>query len=191
MVRWWQIGKRSEDLERELQSDLDLEEEAQRERGVPPEEASFAARRAFGNTTLIRERTHEAWGWAPFERFLQDFHYALRQMRRSPGFAAASVATLALGIGASTAIFSVTDAVLLRPLPYPNPQQIVRIWEQAPDGHTMNLAHLNFEDFRTQNHTFSSMAEYRVGVPGSEEAHTCPGGPYTGNRCICLWRSPQ
>jgi len=163
-MRWWQLRRRDADLERELRSDLDLEEEEQRELGIPPEEAHYAARRAFGNATLIKEQSREAWGWAPFERLLQDFRYALRQMRRSPGFAAASVATLALGIGASTAIFSVTDAVLLRPLPYPNPQQIVRIWEQAPDGHTMNLAQLNFEDFRRQNHTFSSMAEYGYGV---------------------------
>ena len=68
-MRWWQIQKRDADLERELQSDLELEEEEQRENGLSPEEARHAARRAFGNTTLIREQTHEAWGWASFERF--------------------------------------------------------------------------------------------------------------------------
>jgi predicted permease len=159
-MKWWQIGKRHTDLERELQSDLELEEEEQRLRGLPPEQARRAARRAFGNTTLIKEHTHEAWGWAPFERLFQDIRYAFRQQRRSPGFAAAAIFTLALGIGASTAIFSITDAVLLRPLPYPNPQQIVRVWEQAPDGHRMNLAQPNFDDFRTRNATFASLAEY-------------------------------
>jgi len=163
-MRWRHIRKRNADLERELRSDLELEEEEQRERGVPAEEAPYAARRAFGNPALIKDQIYETWRWASFERLLQDFRYALRQIRRSPGFTAAAIATLALGIGASTAIFSVTDAVLLRPLPYPAPQRIVRIWEQAPDGHTMNLSHLNFEDFRSQNHTFSSMAEYAFGI---------------------------
>jgi len=163
-LRWWQIRKRDDDLERELRSDLDLEEEEQRENGLLPDEAHYAARRAFGNTTLIREQTREAWGWAPFERFLQDFRYALRQMRRAPGFAVAAIFTLALGIGASTAIFSVADAVLLRPLPYPDPQRIVRIWEQAPDGHSMNLAQPNFDDFRSQSHSFASLAEYGYGL---------------------------
>jgi putative ABC transport system permease protein len=159
-MRWWQIGKRHNDLERELQSDLELEEEEQRERGLPPEEARRAARRAFGNEALIKDQTHEAWGWAPFERLFQDIRYAFRQQRRSPGFALAAILTLALGIGASTAIFSIADAVLLRPLPYSNPQQIVRIWEQAPDGHRMNLAQPNFDVFHTQNNTFASLAEY-------------------------------
>jgi predicted permease len=80
--------------------------------------------------------------------------------------------TLALGIGASTTIFSVVDAVLLRPLPYPNPQQIIRVWEQAPDGHRMSLADPNFEDFRAQNHTLSGLAEYNDGpesVSGGSE----------------------
>jgi hypothetical protein len=71
-MRWWQIRKRDADLERELQSDLELEEEEQRENGLSKQEARYAAPRAFGNTRLIREQIHEAWGWTPLERFLQD-----------------------------------------------------------------------------------------------------------------------
>jgi predicted permease len=91
---------------------------------------------------------------------MNDLRYALRMFRKNPSFAAVAVLTLALGIGASTSIFSVADAVLLRSLPYPNPQQIVRVWEQAPNGHPMNLAESNFDDFRTQNNTFASLAVY-------------------------------
>ena len=163
-MKWWKFRNRNADLERELQSDLDLEEEEQRERGSSPEEAPYAARRAFGNKVLIREQTHEAWGIASFERLAGDLRYALRQMRRSPGFAIAAILTLALGVGASTAIFSVADAILLRPLPYPQPQRIMRIWEKAPDGHTMNIAQKNFEDFQAQNHTFAAMAQYSSGT---------------------------
>ena len=156
--------RRKADLERELRSDLDLEEEEQRESGLSPEEARYAARRALGNATLIKEQTHEAWGWVRLERFLQDLQYALRQLRRSPGFAAAAILTLALGIGASTSIFSVADAVLLRPLSYPNPEQLVRVWEQMPNGHRPNLAESNFEDFLTQNNTFARLAAYDFGI---------------------------
>jgi hypothetical protein len=71
-MQWWQIGKRDADLERELQTDLELEEDEQRENGLSPDEAHYAARRALGNTVLIREQTHEAWGWAPLEHLWQD-----------------------------------------------------------------------------------------------------------------------
>jgi len=106
------------------------------------------------------------------ETLLRELRYGLRILTRSPGFAAIAVLTLALGIGASTAIFSVVDAVLLRTLPYPNSQKIVRVWEQAPDGHRMNLADPNFDDFRAQNNTFASLAIYGYGpssVSGGSE----------------------
>ncbi len=94
----------------------------------------------------------------------QDFKYAIRSLVKKPGFTVIALLTLALGIGAATAIFSVVDAVLLRPLPYPNPQQIVRVWEQAPDGHRMNMSDPNFDDFLAQNNTFASLAAYGYGL---------------------------
>src|SRR5487761_905188 len=95
-----------------------------------------------------------------------DLRFALRSLAKNPGFAFVAILTLALGIGASTAIFSVVDAVLLRALPYPNPQQIVRVWELGSRGNRMNLADPNFEDFRAQNRTLTALAEYDF-VPSS------------------------
>src|SRR4029077_12162748 len=79
---------------------------------------------------------------------------------KNPGFSAVAILTLALGIGGSTAIFSVVDAVLLRPLPYPNPQQIVTVWEKEADGSRHRLADPNFLDFRSQNHTLEGLATF-------------------------------
>lgn len=132
-MKWWQWKKRDADLQRELQSDIELEEEEQRERGLPPEEARYAALRAFGNITLIKEQTREAWGWAPFECLLQDVRYASRQLRRSPGFAITAILTLALGIGAATSVFSVVDAVLLKPFAFRDPDRLIVMRETMED----------------------------------------------------------
>jgi predicted permease len=164
-MRWWQFQKRNADLERELQSDLDLEEEEQRENGLSSDEAHYAAQRAFGNTTLIREQTHEAWGWATVERFLQDVRYAFRQLRQNAGFATICAITLALGIGATTTIFSVVDSLLLRPLPYPNAPRVVRIWNTfAPRGMTeIPFSEPEFNEYR-QSQSFAHVAGFSVGA---------------------------
>jgi hypothetical protein len=137
-MRWGQLKKRDADLERELRSDLELEEEEQREHGLSADEARYTARRAFGNPTLIKEETHEAWGWGPFERLFQDVRYALRQFRRSSGFTLIAVLILALGIGAVTAVFSLIDAVLLKMLPVENPEQLVQLKSISPAFPTSN-----------------------------------------------------
>jgi putative ABC transport system permease protein len=106
--------------------------------------------------------------------FFREVRYAVRALakQRSRGFAVVAILTLALGIGASTSIFSIVDAVLLRALPYPEPRELVRVWEQAPDGHRMNLSDPNFDDFRDQNDTFAGLAAYSFGsaaVSGGSE----------------------
>ena len=159
-MRWWQIRKRDQDLERELESDLELEEEEQRERGVPSEDAPYAARRAFGNTTLIREQMHESWGWAPFERFLQDLGYALRQCRRSPAFVSTAILVLALGTGVSVAIFGFVDAALLEPLPYANPNRLVSVNESGIEAPLWPLSYPDFLDWQRLNRSFSALDIY-------------------------------
>ena len=95
------------------------------------------------------------------EILLQDLRFALRVLRKSPGFALVTFLTLALGIGATTAIFSVVYEVLLRPLPYENPDQIVRLWEVNAQGRQVSFTDPNFEDIRSQSQSLQGLAEYR------------------------------
>jgi putative ABC transport system permease protein len=160
------------ELSEELRFHLERLIEENIARGMTPQEARYAALRDLGGVEQIKEECRDMRRINYLESFLQDVRYGLRQLRRNPGFTAVAVITLALGIGASTAIFSVVDAVLLRPLPYPNPQQIVTVWEQEANGHRAHLADPNFLDFRAQNHTMSALAVFSDGpdsVSGGSE----------------------
>jgi hypothetical protein len=121
----------AEELDGEIQFHLDELIAENIGAGMSPEEARFAAMRAFGNSTCVKEETRDAWGWMRVEQIGKDTRYALRQLKNAPGFAATAVLTLALGIGANTAIFTLVDAVMMRNLPVIDPQTLVRNGDNA------------------------------------------------------------
>src|SRR5215467_14233257 len=160
------------ELDAEIASHVQLATEENLQRGLTPDEARRQALVRFGGPQQAREQHREARSLPFLETLLQDLRFAFRVLRKSPGFSAIAVLTLALGIGASTAIFSVVDAVLLRPLPYPNPQQVVTVWELSNNGHRMHLADPNFLDLREQNHSLVGLADFSSGpesVSGGSE----------------------
>jgi predicted permease len=167
-MKWWQPGKRDEDLQRELESDLQLEEEEQRERGLSAKEARSAARRAFGNTTVIREQARAVWSWNVAEALLRDLRISIRTLLRSPSFSIIAVLVMALCIGATTSLFTVMRSVLLRPLPFRDPDKLVMVYEHFRDP-SMNAQGFNYNhvapgdyyDWRSQTHGFEDMAAWR------------------------------
>ena len=128
--RW----KREKELEQEVRSHLEMAARERVERGDSAKEAERAAHREFGNAGLVKEVTRDMWGWRWLEEFVEDARYGLRRMRKAPGFTAIAVLTLALGIGANTAIFSLVNGILLASLPYPNPEKLVSIIGAYPKG---------------------------------------------------------
>jgi putative ABC transport system permease protein len=156
--------KREQELDEEISSHLRMAEHDRVERGEAPEEARYAARREMGNVSLIKEVTRAVWGTDWIGTLFQDLRYGGRVLRRNPGFSLIAIFTLALGISATTAIFSVVYGVLLRPLPYDRPDQLVQVAEQSSKGDAMNLADSNFQDLRVQNHSLKGLAEFGSGL---------------------------
>ena len=119
--------EKEQDLERELRSHLDAEAQEQADAGVAPDKARYAAQRALGNMTAIKEDTRDMWGWMSLERLWQDVRFAKRTFLKSPGFVSIAALSLALGIGGNAAMFSLVNTLLIRPLPYQDPSRLVRI----------------------------------------------------------------
>lgn len=160
------------DLDEELRSHIEMRAADNLAAGMSPESARYEAQKRFGNTALLKEDTRNAdiVGW--MDVAARDFRYALRMLQRSPGFTAVAVLTLALGIGANTAIFSVINSVLLRPLPYHDPASLVMVWEtnsQHPKPHN-TVSPPNFLDWQSRNTVFSDiayMADVRNNLTGT------------------------
>jgi hypothetical protein len=164
-------NRRYDDLAVSIQEHLDERTEELMDDGMSREEATRAARREFGDVTQITERSREAWQWPTLESIWADVRFALHQLRKSPGFAITAILTLALGVGATTAIFSVVKAVLLAPLPYKDADRLVAVWTataaQGDHGHPSTAA--DFAIWKQRGGVFEDLA------PSYDDEHTLTG----------------
>src|SRR5499426_3278186 len=180
--------------ERELDEELRYHIERQTDQnirlGMNPEEARYAARKAFGGVEQSKERSRDARGVRWLEDLWQDLRYGARMLAKNPGFTVVAVVTLAIGIGANSAIFSVVNSVLLRELPYRDPQRLVMVWsdrplQQAQTGWTESpFTAANFRDLRDQNQSFEQMAAFtshRLNITGGDEPELLGGVRATAN----------
>ncbi|MGA8905981.1 MAG: ABC transporter permease, partial [Acidobacteriaceae bacterium] len=166
VVRWWRkvrllFGreKYAGDLEDEMTFHREQMAKRLESEGMTPEAARYAAMRQFGNTTRMQEQSREVVGFR-VETVVQDLRYAVRQLRKSPGFGVTAILMLALGIGASTAIFGFVDAALIRPLPYAQPNGLVDVDESAPAFPRSNLSYDDYQDWKRMNTTLQSLEVY-------------------------------
>jgi predicted permease len=142
--------RKASDFSSEIEAHLQFESERLQEQGLSEEEARATARRSFGNVMHAEERFYESARWLGWDHFWQDLHYGLRMLRKAPGFTAIAVLTIALGIGATTAIFSVVDATLLHPLPFRQPEQLVTVCDDLPGigAHDVGMSQPEWQDLQ-------------------------------------------
>jgi len=158
--------KKDQDFAEEIESHIAHEEDANLARGLPPEEARRQARLRFGNPTTLREQEWHYRSFPWISDLKRDFSFAVRVLAKTPGFAAIAVLVLAVGIGVNTAVFSVINAVLLKPLTYPNPQELVSLTNTSPQGSFPGASIPKFSLWRRQTSIFQQVAAYDFGGAG-------------------------
>jgi putative ABC transport system permease protein len=170
----------------EIRSHLQLEADRLRETGMSPDDADAAARRAFGNVTLARERYYEAGRWMFLDHLRQDIRFALRLLARTPMLTTAILATLGLGIGVASAVFSLVHAVVLQPLDYDHPDRLVQLFETGTreGGEADWVSFPNFRDWREKTNVFADMAAYRFSL----STLVAPEGPESSLAIECTDR---
>ena len=151
------------ELGEEMEAHLQFLIEENIDRGMGPEQARLAAHREFGNRSTVRERAYTAWQFPSLETIVQDVRYGIRSIFRAPAFALIVILTLAVGVGANTAIFSAVYAVLLKPLPFPNGQRLVWLGEKVPKADGVAVTWLNYRYWKTENRSFEAMAGFHSG----------------------------
>ncbi len=181
--------KLDRDLSDELRFHVEMRTRENIAAGMSPEEARYAALRAFGNVSLVKEVTHQMWGGSFWETLLQDARYGLWQLRRNPGFTVVAVLTLALGIGANTAIFSLLNTLFLRPLPVADPGRVVEVYR----GEVWPCSYQDYLDFRDRNHIFVGLiadlpSESGLDVGGNSQVIQAEG--VSGNYADVLRTKP-
>ena len=164
---WWRSRRAAKDqeIEEEIRVHFEIEVQRRLEAGEPREHAEQAARRLFGNVGLVTEATRQVWRLAWLDELAQDLKYAARVMAKTPGFAAITILTVALGVGATTAVFSVTEGVLLKPLPFPQANRIFALWRVAPLASVFGQADFpwgkaDFNLFKGQAKVFETLAAF-------------------------------
>jgi predicted permease len=176
--------RRKNELNEEIAAHLQMAASDREARGESAAQAGAAARRELGNTGVIQDVTRDQWGWTWLENLLQDLRYGVRTLRKSPGFTAVAILTLALGIGVNTALFSVVNGVALNPLPYPQANQLVALWWDRMPGQHSSIPYLNFLDWQKQSTAFSSVGAYlgdNMIVTGAGEPERVDGVKISAN----------
>ena len=183
----WRRKRMLEELDKDIREHIARETQDNIERGMSPEKAHYAAMRKFGNVTRVKEETREVWSVVWVEQILADIRLGLRMLLKSPGFAFVSILTLALGIGANTAVFSLVDCLVLRPLPIEHPERVVFLASSWKGGHASTaFSYADFREIGEQTPTiFSEMTAIRLyqadGVSRDRNSQPMLGSYVAGN----------